>query len=156
MAMRAITSAMAMWWGGRISTGGRVKTQMKKRPWTHWYKLPFVDYGDTSGVQQAVEAVTVYTLRSRLLKNGSSGSDVKSLQELPNQLGAGLTFDGQFGSKTESAVKAFQKKAGLKQDGKYGDRTHAALMAAVAEDNAGQRAMTETQPAPEQEEPIAE
>ena len=50
------------------------------------YKLPFIDYGDTSGAQIAVEAVTVYTLGSRLLKNGSSGADVKALQELLNQL----------------------------------------------------------------------
>ena len=77
------------------------------------------------------------------------------LQELLNQLGATLVVDGQFGSKTEAAVKAFQKKAGIKQDGKYGDQTHAALMAAVAEDDAGQQAMTETQPEPEQEQPVA-
>jgi len=134
---------------------GCAKTQVKKRPWTHWYKLPFIDYGDTSGAQIAVEAVTVYTLGSRLLKNGSSGADVKALQELLNQLGAALEVDGQFGSKTEAAVKAFQKKAGIKQDGKYGDQTHASLMAAVAEDDAGQQAMTETQPAPEQEQPVA-
>lgn len=134
---------------------GCVKTQVKKRPWTHWYKLPFIDYGDTSGAQVAVEAVTVYTLGSRLLKNGSSGADVKALQELLNQLGATLVVDGQFGSKTEAAVKAFQKKAGIKQDGKYGDQTHADLMAAVAEDDAGQQAMTETQPEPEQEQPVA-
>ena len=67
-----------------------------------------------------MEAITVYTLGSRLLKNGSTGADVKALQELLNQLGAALDVDGQFGSKTESAVKAFQKKAGIKQDGKYG------------------------------------
>ena len=117
---------------------GCVKTQVKKRPWTHWYKLPFIDYGDTSGAQVAVEAVTVYTLGSRLLNNGTSGADVKALQELLNQLGAALEVDGQFGSKTEAAVRAFQKKAGIKQDGKYGDQTHGALMAAVAEDDAGQ------------------
>ena len=46
---------------------GCVKTQVKKRPWTHWYKLPFIDYGDTSGAQPAVDAVTVYTLGSRLV-----------------------------------------------------------------------------------------
>ena len=63
-------------------------------------------------------------------------------------------MDGQFGSKTEAAVKAFQKKAGIKQDGKYGDQTHAALMAAVAEDDAGQQAMSDTQPTPDQEQPI--
>ena len=70
-------------------------------------------------------------------------------------MGAVLEVDGQFGSKTEAAVKAFQKTTGLKQDGKYDDQTHTALMAAVAEDDAGQQAMTETQPEPEQEQPVA-
>lgn len=148
-----IGNGYAVEWQG--FSWGCVKTQVKKRPWTHWYKLPFIDYGDTSGAQPAVDAVTVYTLGSRLLKNGSAGADVKALQELLNQLGAALEVDGQFGSKTEAALKAFQKKAGIKQDGKYGDQTHAALMAAVAEDDAGQQAMTETQPEPEQEQPMA-
>ena len=148
-----IGNGYAVEWQG--FSWGCVKTQVKKRPWSHWYKLAFIDYGDTSGEQTAVEAVTVYMLGSRLLKNGSSGADVKALQELLNQLGAALEVDGQFGSKTEAAVKAFQKKAGIKQDGKYGDQTHAALMAAVAEDDAGQQAMTETQPEPEQEQPVA-
>lgn len=148
-----IGGGYAVEWQG--FSAGCVKTQVKKRPWTHWYKLPFINYGDTSGAQQAVEAVTAYTLGSRLLKKGSSGSDVKALQELLNQLGAALTVDGEFGSKTETAVKAFQKKASLKQDGKYGDQTHAALLAAVSEQDAGQQAMTETQPAPEQEQPIS-
>lgn len=124
-----IGNGYAVEWQG--FSWGCVKTQVKKRPWTHWYKLPFIDYGDTSGAQIAVEAVTVYTLGSRLLKNGTSGADVKALQELLNQLGATLEVDGQFGSKTEAALKAFQKKARIKQDGKYGDQTHAALMAAV-------------------------
>ena len=88
------------------------------------------------------------TLGSRLLKKGSVGGDVKTLQELLNQLGASLTVDGDFGSKTEAAVKAFQKKAGLKQDGKYGDQTHAALMAAVADNDVGQRTQPEPEPEP--------
>ena len=97
-----------------------MKTQVKKRPWTHWYKLPFIDYGDTSGAQPDVDAVTVYTLGSRLLKNGSSGADVNALHELLNQLGAALEVDGQFGSKTEAAVRAFQKKVGMKLNTKCG------------------------------------
>lgn len=108
--------------------------------------LTFIDYGDTGSAQPA-EMVT-YTLGSRLLKKGSAGSDVKTLQELLNQLGAGLALDGDFGSKTETAVKAFQKKAGLKQDGKYGDQTHTALMAAIADNDVEQR--TEPDPEPEQ------
>ena len=126
---------------------GCVKTVVKERTWKHWAKLPFIDYGDTGDVQPA-EMVT-YTLGTRLLKKGSVGGDVKTLQELLNQLGAGLTVDGDFGSKTETAVKAFRKKAGLKQDGKYGDQSHAALMAAVADNDVGQQ----TQPEPEQEQP---
>ena len=63
-------------------------------------------------------------------------------------------MDGQFGSKTEAAVRTFQKKTGIKQDGKYSDQTHAALMYAVAEDDAGQQTMTETQTSPEQEQPV--
>ena len=45
-------------------------------------------------------------------------------------------------------MKAFQKKAGLKRDGKYGDQTHTALMAAVADNDVGQR--TEPDQEPEQ------
>ena len=89
---------------------GCVKTVVKERTWKHWAKLPFINYGDT-GTAQPAETVT-YTLGSRLLKMGSAGGDVKTLQELLNQLGASLTLDGDFGSKTETAVKAFQKKAG--------------------------------------------
>ena len=125
---------------------GCVKTVVKERTWKHWAKLPFIDYGDTSAAQPA-ETVT-YTLGTRLLKKGSVGGEVKTLQELLNQLGAGLAVDGDFGSRTEAAVKAFQKKAGLKQDGKYGDQTHAALMAAVADNDVGQQ--TQPEPEPEQ------
>ena len=126
-----------------------MKTVVKERTWKHWAKLPFIDYGDTGSAQPA-ETVT-YTLGSRLLKNGSVGGDVKTLQELLNQVGATLAVDGNFGSKTETAVKAFQKKAGLKQDGKYGDQTHAALMAAVADNDVGQQ--TQSAPESEQEQP---
>ena len=132
---------------------GCVKTAVKERPWTHWYMLPFIDYGDTSGAQPA--DTVRYTLGSRLLKNGSVGADVKALQELLNQLGTSSTVDGQFGSKTEAALKAFQKKARIKQDGKYGEQSHAALMAAIGEDAAGQKAMTETETNKEQNKPIS-
>ena len=122
-------------------------SQGKERTWKHWAKLPFINYGDTADVRPA-ETVT-YALGSRLLKKGSAGGDVKTLQELLNQLGAALTVDCDFGSKTEAAVKAFQKKASLKQDGKYGDQTHAALMAAVADNDVVQQTQPEPEPEPE-------
>lgn len=134
---------------------GCVKTKVSKRPWTHWYKLPFIEYDSGSNTPVVQNKETAYILGSRLLKNGSSGSDVKALQELLNQIGASLTVDGLFGSKTEAAVKSFQQKAGIKQDGKYGDQTHAALMAAVSDDDEGRHAMSEAQTDPEQEQSIA-
>ena len=53
-----------------------------------------------------------------LLKLGSSGEDVKRLQEK-----LGVEAIGKFGPKTEAAVKAWQKANGLKDDGIVGDAT---------------------------------
>ena len=113
---------------------GCVKTRVSSRNWTHWYKLPFIDYGEGAEHVPATE----YTLGSRLLKKGMEGSDVKTLQELLLQLGYALSrygADGEFGAETETAVKAFQTAEGLEVDGKYGEKSHAALMDAVADDD---------------------
>ena len=140
---------------------GCVKTKVKDRTWKYWSKLPFIDYGNGAIVQPAPTAtVTTYTLGSRSLKKGSLGTDVKTLQELLNQLAIvtpALEVDGDFGSKTEAAVKAFQKKYSLKQDGLYGDLTHAALMGAVADYDAGkeQHPLADEQPFTTPEQPTA-
>ena len=118
---------------------GCVKTQVSKRPWTHWYALPFIDYGDalqTAPVHTPDTPATEYTLGSRSLEKGAKGTDVKTLQELLLQLGFSLPkygADGSFGTETLSALKAFQSRAGIKADGIYGTKTHAALMAATAD-----------------------
>jgi putative chitinase len=57
-----------------------------------------------------------------LLKNGSSGDDVKKLQEK-----LGLKADGSFGPGTEKAVKEWQKKNGLTADGVIGDKSWSKL-----------------------------
>jgi hypothetical protein len=119
---------------------GCVKTKVQGRGWTHWYKLPFINYND--GADQATPPNTNITLGSRLLKKGMVGADVKAMQELLMQLGYKLPkygADSEFGAETEAAVMAFQEDEGLKQDGKYGDQTHAALMDAVADDDEGKK-----------------
>lgn len=73
-----------------------------------------------------------------LLKKGSSGPDVLSLQTTLKQLGFDPHgVDGIFGSGTEAAVIAFQKSKGLPADGIVGPHTLAALQpgAAVAGSN---------------------
>ena len=119
---------------------GCVKTKVSSRKWTHWFQLPFVDYGDAvftggSNVKPDTPA-TEYTLGSRSLEKGAKGTDVRTMQELLLQLGFSLPkygADGSFGAETLSALKAFQSKAGIKSDGIYGTETHAALMAVTAD-----------------------
>ena len=64
-----------------------------------------------------------------LLRQGSRGSHVKRAQGLLNGTGAKppLAEDGDFGVKTERAVKAFQRKNGLVADGVVGAYTWAKL-----------------------------
>jgi putative chitinase len=71
------------------------------------------------------------------LKEGSSGADVKDLQQRLKDEGfdPGL-IDGKFGPGTEAALMAFQKSGGLSADGIAGPKTLSALglagMAAAA------------------------
>lgn len=123
---------------------GCVKTKVATRKWTHWYQLPFVDYGDAvftgDSAAKPDTAATEYTLGTRTLKKGSKGTDAKALQEFLLQLGYVLPkygADGEFGSETETALKKFQAKVGIKQEGIYGSETHQALMDAVADADAG-------------------
>ena len=68
-----------------------------------------------------------------LLKRGSSGPDVLTLQSALKQLGFDPRgTDGIFGAGTEAAVKAFQKTKGLSPDGIAGPNTMAALQASAA------------------------
>jgi putative chitinase len=57
-----------------------------------------------------------------LLKNGSKGADVQTLQKF-----LGLDADGSFGPGTEKAVKAWQEKNGLPADGLVGPGTWAKM-----------------------------
>ena len=129
---------------GRLLLYGCVKTKVSSRKWTHWYQLPFVDYGDAvftgGGAAKPDTPASEYTLGTRTLKRGSKGADVKALQEFLLQLGYTLPkygSDGDFGGETAAAIKRFQARAGLAQDGVYGGDTHKALMDAVADHDAG-------------------
>jgi hypothetical protein len=56
----------------------------------------------------------------QVLKKGSKGESVKTLQDFLK-----IAVDGDFGPKTESAVKSYQKKNGLVVDGVVGPKTWA-------------------------------
>ena len=68
----------------------------------------------------------IFRMRN-MLRRGSSGMEVRSLQELLTGAGYPLEADGVFGAKTEAAVRAFQADRGLNADGICGKNTWAAL-----------------------------
>lgn len=83
------------------------------------------DYGD--GSYEPDPSVWRPTIR-----RGSKGTDVAYVQAILADLGYDLGsagVDGDFGRKTEEAVKAFQRSHGLNPDGVVGPMTYAALEA---------------------------
>ncbi len=69
-----------------------------------------------------------------VLKKGSSGEQVKALQRMlyamDYELGTKNPIDGDFGSKTDAAVRAYQKTKGLTVDGIVGAKTWGSLLGA--------------------------
>ena len=58
-----------------------------------------------------------------LLKKGTDGPAVEVIQKKLK-----IKADGDFGDKTENAVRTFQKNRGLPQDGQVGDKTWTKLV----------------------------
>ena len=69
-----------------------------------------------------------------VLKKGSAGEQVKTIQRIlktmgyEDQYGKALEVDGDFGSKTDYALRAFQKANNLEVDGSCGKATWTALL----------------------------
>ena len=96
--------------------------------WTHWGELKGVDYSDAPEDKPA-------TPTDPVLRRGNKGADVKTLHTLLVEKGYSVgscRIDGDFGSATLKAVKAFQKDNNLTVDGVVGAKTWAALKKASA------------------------
>ena len=98
-------------------------TAIGKRTWTKHGKLPYVSYGAREGKTVAIEM--------QILKKGAKGYQVKTLQRLLISLGYDLGnygADGDFGSRTDASVRAYQKKNDLIVDGVVGQDTWRKLL----------------------------
>ena len=95
----------------------------KPTHWDEWGELKQVDY--------SMFPEEVIPLIRPTLKKGDRGDEVKTLQSKLVECGYVLTVDGAFGSKTEAAVKMFQRNAGLNPDGIVGPKTWAELDEAI-------------------------
>lgn len=91
-------------------------TNYPVRNWTKYGTLPFFEGGE----------------KMTILRHGSRGTAVKTLQENLNKLGysAGAA-DSIFGDRTKRALEGFQRDRGLTVDGIYGARSDAAMKQAL-------------------------
>lgn len=62
-----------------------------------------------------------------LVRRGASGTSARQVQAYLNGHGSNLVIDGDFGTKTDTAVRAFQRRWGLAVDGVVGPKTTAAF-----------------------------
>jgi hypothetical protein len=75
-----------------------------------------------------ISSETLNKYLNEYLEKGSSGDEVRKLQELLNKHGASLGIDSRFGAQTEATVKKFQEaNSKLFADGVAGIETIAAL-----------------------------
>ena len=81
---------------------------------------------------QTKEALMSSDAQANALMIGMSGETVKSVQKLLKSLNYLDSADGYFGSGTEAAVRAFQKRNGLTVDGKVGRQTLSVLRSGSA------------------------
>ena len=105
---------------------GVIISKITASKWVEWGELKGVDYGEP--VIVPVEPTNKTALPT--LKRGSKGDAVKIVQEklVARGYSCGASgVDGDFGSATEKAVKAFQKDHNLKADGIVGAKTYEAL-----------------------------
>jgi len=89
-----------------------------------WAKIPDTPYLPSEGPVAGYERP--------VLRRNARGADVVALQQLLIASGLQIAADGDFGPRTEGAVKTFQGRAGLTMDGIVGRRTWTALDSAVS------------------------
>ena len=119
--------------------GHATGTVMKKTdsyPWTH-YAIPKGAFDEIGTPTPEPEPATRGSGTRATIRKGSKGDDVKTMQEALLKLGYSLPkygADGDFGSETLAALKAFQEKNGLTVDGVCGPATWTKLDALLNTD----------------------
>lgn len=116
---------------GVVANGGcvRAKSYSLKYANISGYGRPkYASSATKSNSKDSKKSIPTLASATPNLKKGSKGTQVKYLQQDLNYvMSSGLTVDSDFGSKTETALKSFQKKYGLTVDGIYGAKSKAKM-----------------------------
>ena len=109
----------------------RTTTQIKSRPdrVAFWAVLlgVFMLFMAVVTAQADAAKWQTATLGDRVLKKGTAGNDVKTLQILLTRRGFEVPSTGYFGRITKRKVRGFQRSRGLTTDGIVGPMTRGAL-----------------------------
>ncbi len=103
-------------------------TALGARNWRKHGRLPYVEYDKAEGVKNTV------TIELSVLRKGSKGEQVKTLQRLLKAFGykgsdgKALTIDGDFGGNTDYALRAYQKAYKLTVDGVCGGKSWRSIL----------------------------
>ncbi len=103
-------------------------SSLSARNWLKHGKLPYIEYEDREEVKNTV------SIDLAVLKKGSKGAEVKTLQRLLKAFGFNgkdgkvLAVDGSHGGNTDYALRSFQKSKGLSVDGICGKNSWSALL----------------------------
>lgn len=117
---------------GLASNHGDIGLWLKKFGYTFYDFRDWVSNAMDEGVNVTYIDAEAEPMDHPTLRKGDSGPDVVYLQTLLCDVGVTLTADGKFGSKTENAVKDFQRAYGLTVDGVVGPATWDALEKATS------------------------
>ena len=105
------------------------------RGWTHAGLIPGLEYEDFAFEEQPASNPDVYTITIALpklsYKESSAGPHVRTVQGLLHARGYGKIVgdvDGNFGGKTDRAVREFQRRAIIEIDGVVGEKTWSRLI----------------------------
>lgn len=109
---------------------GNYSNSVKRRPmavngrYIRGYIVP--NYAAEKATETTPKKEAGVSVELSVLRKGSEGDQVKAVQRMLYALGYDLgsaKVDGDFGSKTDAAVRAYQKNKGLTVDGVVGQQT---------------------------------
>jgi peptidoglycan hydrolase-like protein with peptidoglycan-binding domain len=105
---------------------GQTEARLNLSPGTHKLQLLFADEQhvphDPPVMSQPINVVVAPIAERPTLRRGAQGSPVRGVQALLS-----VTIDGNFGTETEQAVVAFQRRQNLAVDGVIGPETWGAI-----------------------------
>ena len=115
---------------GNYSNSVKRRTLSVNGKYIRGYGVPKYDAesaeSNTEVKPEAPKVESAVNITLAVLKKGSKGEQVKALQRMLYAMGYNIgsnPIDGDFGSKTDTAIRAYQKNKGLEVDGSVGPKT---------------------------------